>query len=109
MTAMASNYVLVNIYAIQGSTGNAPQVFAKPQIIIPAVTGLSASIDDATGTIVTLSGTPQVGEYVTLIVDKRIPIPTSMRLGNTVADFATGPRRAYQSRLSANARANGSS
>jgi hypothetical protein len=103
--AMTSNYVLVNIYAIQGSTSNAPQVFAKPQIIIPAVTGLSASIDDATGTVVTLSGTPQVGEYVTLIVDKH-SYSYVYAPGNTAADFATGLVALIRADY-ANARANG--
>lgn len=87
--AMTSNYAIVNIYAIQGSTGLAPQVFEKPQIIVPAVTGLSASIDNVTGTIVTLSGTPQLGEYVTLIVDKR-SYSYVYATGNTATSFAAG-------------------
>jgi hypothetical protein len=88
-TAMAQDDVLVNVYAIQGSTGTVPQVFAKPQIIVPALSGLSATIDDVTGTIVTLSGTPQVGEYVTAIVDNR-SYSYVYATGNVVADYATG-------------------
>jgi hypothetical protein len=86
--AMASNCALVNIYAIQGSTSKAPQIFEKPQIIVPAVTGLSASIDDATGTIVTLSGTPQTGEYVTAVIDRRA-YSYSQAPSDTAANFAT--------------------
>lgn len=87
--AMSQDDVLVNVFAIQGSTGTVPQVFSKPQIIVPALSGLSATIDDATGTIVTLSGTPQVGEYVTAIIDRRT-YSYVYATGNVVADFATG-------------------
>lgn len=55
----------VSIYPTAGASG-AEQVTADPVVIVAPVHGMSASITDSTATI---TGSPNVGEYLTLVVN----------------------------------------
>lgn len=65
---MQARVVNVSVYPVPGTTQALPQVVEAPFVIVPAVHGMTPSINSA-GTVVTVSGTPTTGEYLSLIVN----------------------------------------
>jgi hypothetical protein len=64
--------VNVSVFPMQSSIALAPQTLDNPQVIVPPVYGLVASVANVlTGNTLTLTGTPNAGEFVTLIADNR--------------------------------------
>lgn len=57
----------VSVFPTAGAS-SVEQVTADPVVIVPAVHGMSASID-STGRVATVTGTPGVGEYLTLVIN----------------------------------------
>jgi hypothetical protein len=64
--AMAAGASIVTIFAVPGATAQSEQLFEQPVVLVPAVHGMSVSTDDKT---VMVTGTPGVGEYLTLVID----------------------------------------
>lgn len=58
----------VSIFPMQGATAVTFQVLNEPYVLVPPVHNLSAAIVAPT---ITVSGTPGLGEYVTIIADLR--------------------------------------
>src|SRR5574337_368748 len=54
----------VTVYPMAGATAKTTQFLDHPEVIVPAVHGVSASVS---GQTITLAGTPGAGEYVTVV------------------------------------------
>lgn len=76
---LAAGVVNVSIFPMPGSTATTYQLLDNPQVLTPAVHGVTAAI---AGSVVTLSGTPGQGEYAMVMVNHR---KSYSRGGNTTA------------------------
>lgn len=82
---------LVTVFSPPMSTANSQQVFEPPQIVVPAVFGLAPPVIAAAGPpwVVTLSGAPVPGEYVTAVIDHANHYTYTAIAGDTAAAVAT--------------------
>lgn len=60
--------VHVSVFPLQGSTAKAPLTLDNPQVVVPAVHGLTASVVNQS---VTITGAPGPGEFVTIVADNK--------------------------------------
>lgn len=80
---LAAGVVNVSVFPMQGSASAMPQYLDNPQVITPAVHGVTASV---AGSTITLAGTPGAGEYATVIVNHH---KVYSRVGSTTAAICT--------------------
>ncbi len=85
--AMKAGASIVNVYPVPGATGNAEQLFEPPQTISLGTVGLAISVTQP-GSI-TLTGTPNIGEYVLVSIDHEIGFAYTAVANDTAATVAT--------------------
>ena len=83
IVAASPQQALVTVFPTPGSAAKVEQVWESPQVIIPAVHGMSATI---AGQVATFTGAPGSGEFASLVVDGRY---SYSRTGATLAAIMT--------------------
>lgn len=85
-TAMSAGYSIVSVWPVPGGAGAAEQLFEQPYVVKQPVIGMSVALGTST---ITLSGTPNVGEYATSSIDNQYTFSVTALAGATAASMAT--------------------
>lgn len=104
-TAMAAGASIVNVWPAPGATGAAEQLFEPPQVVSMGALGLSVSVNSPSS--VTITGTPNVGEYVLVSLDHAIGFSYVAVANDTAASVANALATAIAANYPGTTAANG--